>query len=120
MREQFYNHVFEVLLKNNFVQNEDVWIKEQLFQQPGQVMSINGRRFEQPGEVIKITHKVVTGLDGSVSNTDDTNEKPLTVIHFSIRQGDYELDESGVGIGFYYDELQEFDNVFTQIFRLNN
>jgi hypothetical protein len=117
MREQFYNHVFEVLTCNNFVKNENVWIREKRIQQPSQVMSINGRRFEQPGEVIKITYKVVTGLDGSISNMDDTNEKPLTVIHFSIRQGDYELDESGVGVGFYYDEIQEFDNIFSQIFK---
>lgn len=120
MREKFYNHVFEFLLKHNFTRNDDVWIREQFFEQPGQVMVINGQRFEQPGAVIKITHKVVTGLDGSISNMDDTNEKPLTIIQFSVRQGDFELDESGVGIGFYYDELQEFDNIFTQIFKLNN
>ena len=120
MKEQFYNHVFEVLSNNNFVRNEDVWVREQFFQQPGQVMSINGQRFEQQGATIKITQKVVTGFDGSISNIDDSNERQFTIIQFLSRHGDYELDEGGIGIGFYYDELQEFDNIFAQIFRINN
>ena len=117
MREQFFNHVYEVLANNNFIQNENVWIREQTFQQPGAVMNINGQRFEQPGEIIKVTYKVITGLDGSISNMDDSNERQFTIIQFLVRLGDVELDESGVGIGFYYDELQEFDNFFSQAFR---
>lgn len=116
MKEKFIKHVFDFLTSKGFIQNENQWFKENVFQQPGASMIINGRQFQQPGSEIKVTYKVIIETDCAISNNDGTNEIPFSIIYFSIKQGDFDIDENGIGVGFYFNELQEFDNIFSQIF----
>lgn len=116
MKEKFIKHVFDFLTLKGFVQNENQWFKENIFQQPGASMIINGQQFQQPGSEIKVTYKVIIETDCTISNNDGTNEIPFSIIYFSIKQGDFDIDENGIGVGFYFNELQEFDNIFSQIF----
>lgn len=116
MKEKFIKHVFDFLTLKGFVQNENQWFKENIFQQPGASMIINGQQFQQPGSEIKVTYKVIIETDCTISNSDGTNEIPFSIIYFSIKQGDFDIDENGIGVGFYFNELQEFDNIFSQIF----
>jgi hypothetical protein len=118
MKEKFIKHVFDFLTSNGFTQRDNQWLKEKVYKQPGSSMIINGQRFQQPGSEIKVTYKVIIEPDCSISNIDDTNEIPLSIIYFSVKYGDLDIDESSVGVGFYFDELQEFDNILANWFRI--
>lgn len=119
MKDKFYNHVFETLANNGFNKISDlIWERTVTHQQPGQLMVINGQRFQQPGETLNYIFRVLVGEESTISNADDSHQDSFTIIDFSSFTKGNEINANGAGISFYYNELQEFDNILANWFRI--
>lgn len=119
MKNEFYNHVFETLINHGFNKvNDLIWERNVVHQRPGSTMIINGQRFQQPDETTNITFRVLVGEESTIYNIDDSNPVPFTIIEFLSYTDGYEIGAQGAGIGFYYNELQEFDNILANWFRI--
>lgn len=119
MKDRFYNHVFETLTDNGFNKVGDlIWERNVVHQQPGSTMIVNGQRFQQPGETLNYVFRVLVGEESAVSNLDDSHQDSFVIIDFSSFIEGNEINNNGAGISFYYNELQEFDNILANWFRI--
>lgn len=109
------NHIEATLNGKGFTKRDDKkWILPKQFQQPGQVMVINGQRMEQPSQIINVEFVVDVMGVGYIKSPD--KEEDLLYIIFSVNQNEDEVKT--YSFGFYKDDAQYFDQVLSNIFNI--
>jgi hypothetical protein len=93
-RDEYLIEIEKILSEENFVKNNDEYVRTDSFQQPGQIMIINGQSFQQPGALIKVEF-IIKDL-GETWIEDYNGKVYVEQFKFMIKQDDeisFELDE---------------------------